>query len=500
MKKRIAYIAAVSATLLLFTACQNDPAPVSSDVSEPEPSVSTSVSEQAGESTTAQGTSAIGSSATSAAKSESGTEKSEETTKKVRKTVATTAHQAQNGNFVVTPQYTIQEAAKKFTNANVKLNSVTKVASVRSRIADVDKAYSYTHHPGLAVFKGKLYASYSNGYKVEDTPGQRVVVSSIDLNKFGSGSWSTPKVIGAPGKSAFAGAGGVPDDAEKFCLNSFLYTDGNKLYAVYMERDYGPDSYYNGAYVYDKQSQSFDGKHYHPQPTVSSKVMMTYTTDGVNWSTPTEFGYAANETPRQSLTGQWFAGSGDRLLYSSKESPAISATAWKLVGMTDTQTRNSNARQSNSAGALTESSWYQTEDKIIHQVFRSGDSCLFLAESYDNGKTWTEAYPTNFRQDTSMAKFGALPDGRYYYIGNANYNAPGQRNPLYIFLSEDGYNFDKAYILRDEKYTVQADVNWTKVGAHSYPEALVEGDYLYVVYSEMREVMEVTRVKLSDIK
>lgn len=75
-----------------------------------------------------------------------------------------------------------------------------------------------------------------------------------------------------------------------------------------------------------------------------------------------------------------------------------------------------------------------------------------------------------------------------------------KRTPLSIFVSEDGYNFDKQYIIRDETdYTMQQDGLY-KGGAFAYPEAIIQGDYLYVLYSKEKEVMEITRIAIQDIK
>ena len=122
---------------------------------------------------------------------------------------------------------------------------------------------------------------------------------------------------------------------------------------------------------------------------------------------------------------------------------------------------------------------------------------MWHSASYDDGNTWSETYRTNFSTDHTMPSFGRLPDGRAYFIGDPYANNDA-RFPLALCLSDDGYTFDKAYVLRDERYEMQQG-GWAKGGYFAYPEAMIHGEYLYVFYSKQKEVMEITRVKLSDI-
>ena len=72
------------------------------------------------------------------------------------------------------------------------------------------------------------------------------------------------------------------------------------------------------------------------------------------------------------------------------------------------------------------------------------------------------------------------------------------RYPLELYVSKNGTDFDKGYILRDEKSALQQE-GWAKGGQYGYPEVLIRDGYMYVFYSKQKEVMELTRVALSDI-
>jgi len=467
--------------MLLLAGCGPQPGTASSDVSAPAGDVSTSTSVDTitdvgtiSTQTTTTGGQTLVEGSTSGNKKSTTTTTITKSSTSSRKTIVTTKNSGSSAidlsMFPVTPKLSIQKSAAKVNNT---LSApATKIASTYSLVSAYDSRYAFVHQPGLAVFKGKLYAAYSRGYIHEDAPGQRVEVASMSLSNFGT--WSKPVVVGKTREV----------NGDETCNQSgFLLTTEDKLFVYFVEKIYGPDAYdAKGNY-----------KSYQENSPIASRNMMSYTTDGVTWTEPIEIGVAANESPRKTLSGQWLAGSGKNLLFCKKAE--IDGFTWDMLGMTTSQYNNSVER--GNLRYLTESSWYQTDDYIIHQMLRGENGYVWMAESYDNGKTWTEAYQTNFTSEASMANFGRLPDGRYYFVGSPTYAS--DRYPLMLYISEDGYNFNKAYTLRDEKYTMQKN-GWAKGGYFAYPEVLIHGDYMYIHYSKQKEVSEVTRVKLSDIK
>ena len=378
--------------------------------------------------------------------------------------------------FPVIPQMLIWQAAPKVHNVPIK--NAPKITSEYTRASEYDPQYAYTHHPGLTIFKGRLYYSYSRGYAYEDTPGQHGVVRSMPLDDFGN--WSDP-IVAIPARR-------LADGHESYVIPGYLHVIGDIMYLYYMDKEYGPSAY-------DANDKFITTKGYHPQPVVRAYYRVVSTTDGVNWSDPADVGFAANESPRRSLTGQWFAGAGNKLLKATREDRTV--FSWAHVGMTNNQYQTSLER--GALRLLTEASWYQTDDYIIHQMLRSHDGYVWMSESYDNGNSWTEAYPTKLTSDTTMANFGRLPDGRFYAVCNPTYQSNPLRYPLALYISEDGYAFDQPYVIRDESYNSQK-FNWTKVGAYAYPEVLIYGDYMYVAHSQYKEVMSLSRIKLSDIR
>ena len=65
-----------------------------------------------------------------------------------------------------------------------------------------------------------------------------------------------------------------------------------------------------------------------------------------------------------------------------------------------------------------------------------------------------------------------------------------------LCLSEDGQNFNRQFILRNEAYKQQIPGLY-KGGVYGYPSTVIANGYMYVIYSKHKEAIEVTRVSLS---
>ncbi len=381
--------------------------------------------------------------------------------------------------YPVTPLISVEEAADKLTNQDCKLEKIPVEVVDPS---PYDPNYAFTHQEGMAFFKGKLYVIFSRGEKDEDFPGQEMVIVSSD-NFY---DWSAPQVI-APSHQGTYGKTTI--------ITGCLYSTEDKLYAYFVEHDWGALKYPDGVFNMDTP---YEG-------TISRKLMIC-TEDGINWSEPVDVCGSAHESPRQTLTGEWLASWGSGMMYSD----APDGQNWELVGLTNEQRQRACDR---GATMLGECSWYQMDDYVINMVLRSdvkrdGKQVFeaFLAQSYDGGKTWTDAYPAhNFRLDWHMLYMGRFPDNSgYYFVGtthpDSNPRLPEyNRYPLYLMVSKDGYDFTKGYILRDDVYVMKQEGH-AKGGQYGYPEVTIHDGYLYVLCSRMKEYIELTRVKLTDIK
>lgn len=347
--------------------------------------------------------------------------------------------------------------------------------------------YSFQHHPTLAYFKGKWYAGYSNGVKDEDCPGQKMVFStSTDFV-----NWTDPQDIVPIGSAAHRTTNEL---AEMKDLNAkgIVSTQviggfsvvGDTLCFYYTVGEFYPESFdANGNF------RGYDAAKYRMQ-----RQYGIFSTDGVTWSAPKAVSSLDRySTFQQSPYGskKFYSICGFRIHYANTDALNPRTKIASAV-MSDAQIASSRAR---CPGSLTETSYYQSPDGVLHLMCRSETGYIWSATSTDEGKSWSEFYPTNFVSASTMFTHITLPDGRIAWVGSPYYDV---RWPLALYVSEDGYNFDKAYILQDKVYEMQQD-GWAKGGPFAYPQLEIQGDYLYVMYTKQKEVVEICRVKLSDI-
>lgn len=366
----------------------------------------------------------------------------------------------------VVPAKTAQESAAAFNN---KSSSVVDISSNTGRVYTPVEDASFAHHPFLTYFKGRFYAMFSLGYQNEDDCGQHVMyaVSSDGLN------WETPK----PLVDVTMG-----EHSEYVMVPMGFYNDNDQTLVAYY-------------WWFEYDESSLRGKNLRPladtkYTTKNKRQFALVSKDGENWTKSVTFasGGGGNYPPISLKSG--------RLLMTGATvhsfTDDLSGTGRWSMSVTKTGTAYERG-----ASLLTESSAFQTDDGIIHLLIRTNTDYLWYSESYDDGVTWTEPHPTNFTDCWAKFQFNRLPDGRFYYVGNP---VPGSsRNPLVLIVSDDGVNFDKWFLLRKESQRRQFDGLY-KSGVYGYPHSIIVGDYMYVIYSIYKEIIEVSRIALSDLQ
>jgi len=144
------------------------------------------------------------------------------------------------------------------------------------------------------------------------------------------------------------------------------------------------------------------------------------------------------------------------------------------------------------------SNWKDTEGIIQPSVVSLGKKHLRLyarstaniarvcvADSYDDGVTWTQARPLDVPNPNSGIDAVALRDGRVVLIYN---NTTSGRTPLNLAVSRDGEHFKMFYTLEDSP------------GEYSYPAIIqtASGD-LEMTYTWNRKSIEHVHFPLADI-
>ena len=143
---------------------------------------------------------------------------------------------------------------------------------------------------------------------------------------------------------------------------------------------------------------------------------------------------------------------------------------------------------------MTESALFQHADGAVFLLGRTDGGTSVCAASADDGETWTHLYNTKITDHGAKFEMGTMPDGRYYLLCNPD----NKRSAAVLAVSEDGCRFDKWYVLSDEPY-VSAKDGMYKGGVYGYPTSCFDGEYMYVIYSLLKESVEVLRVKLSEL-
>ena len=353
-----------------------------------------------------------------------------------------------------------------FDLSNSKSLGLTAIAGEHKEIyhATEQSGFRFSHHPGLIMFKDRLYCSWSNGRAHEDRPDQRVLYSSSADGNI----WSSPEVLAKP-----------PEGVYGSCVAAGFHVHDDRLVAYYtLTHEYPTHNLHNK----------------------KNAVWAITSRDGVNWSQPTKVAAGFYiEAPRLLSNGRLFLGgehAGDiwkshqarmRLLYSDS---ANGIDGWEQAAIDPTGAEPNGLK----VFGYTEPCPFVRKDGTIVCPFRNQSGFLYVSVSRDNGKTWSVPQQTNFPD--SMARFntGRLSDGRIYVINNPG---PGRMNRslLTIALSDDGVLFDRAWIIRAEPTTQRFNGKGKRDG-WQYPSSLVWKNSLFVAYSVNKEDVAITRIVL----
>ncbi|OPZ87080.1 MAG: hypothetical protein BWY76_00647 [bacterium ADurb.Bin429] len=341
--------------------------------------------------------------------------------------------------------------------------------------------WTYSHHPHLAAFYGRLYAIWSNGLRDEDAPGQRVLLATSEDGL----CWSEPVPL-------LEGCRGVAWPLVLTAAGFHRY--GETLTAYIGKYEYRPEA------LRGEERADADAGH------CDTGLWAMTTTDGVSWSGPVDLGLRVvpNHGPQATLTGRLIISGNTAFPYTDDPT---GLTGWRMTGVYPADYPNYAddsegiwlaQRHTGWPVVLCEGSFYATDDGVLHMLLRTNTERLWVTESRDDGATWSTPMPTEFSDNATKFHFGRLPDGRYYYVGCPDAEPLWQRNPLVLSLSEDGICFTRHYLLADSDYAPTTP-GMHKGGIYGYPHTLLYDGYLYTIVSICKERVLVLRAALSDL-
>ena len=341
------------------------------------------------------------------------------------------------------------------------------VASVRSRVySGRADTYAYSHHQAICKFGDRYVAAWSNGFAHEDAVGQEPhYARSCD-----GATWSADRPI-------------VKTDPATGMVRNMagLYADQHYLYA-FVGRAKPRETAEPGMTSIVTKAMQLD---------------LYRTKDLETWE---EFPGIADdiylfEGPRPTADG--------KLLCSGiHQSHWGEATVLIWDDPSDLTTRPRSLILSGEEEGIVpeQGTWYQTDSGRIYLWQRDGGHLTRLALNWsdDGGETWSPMISTDFPNSYSRARAGRLHDGRFYIIGN-NCDQYLNRHYMHIALSDDGECFDRMYTLLEGSTTRRVPGRHKEDGYH-YPNSIVDGDKLLVVYSVNKEDIEVATVDTKSLR
>jgi len=133
---------------------------------------------------------------------------------------------------------------------------------------------------------------------------------------------------------------------------------------------------------------------------------------------------------------------------------------------------------------------WESEPGHVHMLTRSTEGCIFRSDSTDYGRTWCEAYPTEFPNGNSGFDLVKLKNGTLVMALNPTRPEPGKkkgaRTPLVVWQSDDnGLTWRKEFLLDDGEKQ------------YSYPAVVVDDEAVHIAYTWRRERIAYWKIPLS---
>ncbi len=334
-------------------------------------------------------------------------------------------------------------------------------ATIYSASANIDK---YCNGAVTISFKNELFVQWQSSTIDEDAPDTWVAYSKSSNFL----DWTKPDTLSLSHPNGYCTSGG-------------WWTDGNTLVAFI--NVWNDTIQPRGGYVEYKLSS-----------------------DGINWSKAERVldinGSPLNgiieQDPHQLPVG--------RIITAFHIQPGLIATpfftndplaisGWKTGKFNNLSIKNNVSRE------LEPSLFYNCKNEYI-MIFRDQSSTYkkLASVSTNDGETWTKPVLTNMPDSRSKQSAGNLPDGTAFMVSNPTNDKT--RFPLVITLASDGFNFNKAYLLRaggKELPGQNFKGKYKRIGYH-YPKSFVDSNFLYVSYTTNKELVEITRIPIGSLK
>ena len=355
------------------------------------------------------------------------------------------------------------------------------------------EGHAYSHHQQLTSLNGRLIASWSNGIRNEDDPGQVMYFACSDD---AGATWTAPQTV-LPRRSG--------QYADVIFTAMGLRRHGGKLIAYLGVYEYNDVCLRGGLERPSGGKGSIPAGERWTLDTHSEVVVSE--DSGETWGEPTRAveRFIPNLPPSPIASGRLIIPGDIRFPYT--DDPA-GICGWRHAGLPrlpddyvdDPEGFHKGCRHRGDPYGYCEGSFFQTDDGVIHMMLRIAGrdgQRLAVTESRDDGATWSEPAVTGYTDCSSRFHFGRLPDGRCF--GLTCPKPRSRRTPLVLATSDDGVAFDRHYLLGDTAAAGPRLPGNHKGGRYGYPVLHLDGDTAYAIYSIAKEDVAVCRFRLSDL-
>lgn len=323
--------------------------------------------------------------------------------------------------------------------------------------------YAYNHGAVLTVYQNQFYIQWQSSFRDEDAPETRVMYAVSEDGE----NWSEPRILAEPRDGVRLTNGGWLSDGET--LIAFL------------------------------NIWSLEG-------TPQGHTEFISSIDGVNWSDAAPV-LDASGAPIQGVIEQDSRALPDgRILTSFHMQPGLRAAPYYTFNPlgTDGWTAGTfeNLPYEGEVSRELEPSWYVTPDDQVVMVFRDqgGSHQTIFAVSDDMGENWSAPQMGDFPDSRSKQSAGNLTPDLAFRVNNPRRDR--SRFPLVLSLSDNGYEFDRAYTIRTalaDMPPMLFDGKYKRLG-YSYPKSLVHDGVLYIAYATHKERIEITRIPVEALE
>ena len=219
------------------------------------------------------------------------------------------------------------------------------------------------------------------------------------------------------------------------------------------------------------------------------KTYYSVSTDGKNWAAPRELVPGDNSGGRGPVKNKPI-----RLKNGTILAPASTEIDGKWRAFVDISTDNgktwNRTPEINSSFLgffkvpMIQPTLWESKDGSVHMLTRTKVGRIYRSDSYDGGKTWCTAYPTNLPNNNSGIDLDTDDSGRIFLVYNP-VGIPDIRTPLTLAVSfDDGKTFTKIKTFE------------TGLAEYSYPAVVVKGDTIHITYTYERNYIAYWQIKI----